>query len=269
MTQQREMDPHSEPAGPATPEPPQPGTGRPTPPAATEPELPAESAQVPPPSRGRLVAEAVGMAVITLALSFRAIPALQDRRQTFFEDVVVNWFGPQAHGLGRLAEAGFWLPVYLRTNYGGEPYLANTQHGAVYPLNLPFWFLDTSTALELVVLLHFVVAAVAMWAYCRLGLRTSMWAGWLAGVCFTLGAGTLAHITLGGHVEVICLMPLIFLTGHMALERRRLGWVVACAASIGLGFLAGHVEVWLYIMVALALYGLAWILFRDRGGILL
>jgi hypothetical protein len=220
------------------------------------------------PTRRRLLAEAVGIAAITVGVAYWAIPALRDRRQTFYEDVIVNWFGPQAHGLRELARRGIWLPIWLRTNYGGEPYMANTQHGAVYPGNLPFWFLPTATAFEVVIIAHFILASVAMWAYCRIGLRTSMWAGWLAAVCFTMGASTLAHITLGGQVEVICLMPLIFLTGHMALERRTLRWVVACAISIGLGFLAGHVEEWLYIMVALALYGAAWVLLRERGGIL-
>jgi len=219
-------------------------------------------------SRRRLAAEAAGIVLITLAMAYQAIPALRDRRQTFFEDVILNWFGPQAHGLGRLADAGIWLPVWLRTNYGGEPYLANTQHGAVYPGNLPFWFLPTSTALEVVVVVHFAISAAAMWAYCRLGLRTSMWAAWLAAVCFTFGGATLAHITLGGQVQVICLMPVVFLTGHMALQQRTMRWVVACAVAIGLAFLAGHVEEWLYIMVALALYGAAWILFSDRGGYL-
>jgi hypothetical protein len=262
MTQQREMEPSTdlESAPPEAPE------SRPSRwrlrPVAVDVEQDER------PTRSRLWAEAVGIAVITIGLAYWAIPALRDRRQTFYEDVIVNWFGPQAHGLGELARRGIWLPIWLRTNYGGEPYMANTQHGAVYPGNLPFWFLPTATAFEVVVVAHFVIASVAMWAYCRIGLRTSMWAGWLGAVCFTMGASTLAHITLGGQVEVICLMPLIFLTGHMALERRTLRWVVACAVSMGLGFLAGHVEEWLYIMVALAIYGAAWILFRERGGIL-
>src|SRR5262249_21210720 len=55
---------------------------------------------------------------------------------------------------------------------------------------------------------------------------------------------------------------------HFALERRRLRWVVLTAVAIGLAFLAGHPEEWLYEMAALAAYGGAWILFRDRGGIL-
>jgi len=82
------------------------------------------------PSRRRLLAEAVGIAVITVGLAYWAIPALRDRRQTFYEDVIVNWFGPQAHGLGQLASRGIWLPIWLRTNYGGEPlFQSGRQHG--------------------------------------------------------------------------------------------------------------------------------------------
>ncbi len=214
----------------------------------------------------RLTGEAVGIAMVTLLLSYRAIPPLRDRRQTIFQDVMVNAGAPQWHGFARWVADGIWLPTWLRTNYGGEPYFANTQKGVAYPGNLPYWFLPTSQAIEVVIVLHFVVAAVGMWAYCRLALRTSMWAAWLGAVCFVLGGGTLTHVVMGDQLQVICLTPLVFLTGHMALERRRLRWVVGCAVAIGLTFLAGHAEEWVYVMVTLALYGAAWILFRERGG---
>ena len=259
MTQQRELDPSTDQVEPPA------ATGDSDSPVRPDPETPEGQGDLP--GRRRLLGEAVGISLITVVVAYFSIPALKDRQQTFYEDVINNWFGPQAHGLGELIRKGIWLPVWLRTNYGGEPYLANTQHGATYPGNLPFWLFETSAALEIAVVLHFILASVSMWAYCRFGLRTSMWAGWLAAICFSMGASALAHITLGGQVMVILLMPLTFLTGHMALETRKLRWVVGCAVSIGLGFLAGHVEEWLYIVVALALYGVCWILFKERGGI--
>jgi len=219
-------------------------------------------------SRLRLGGEAFGLTVVTLLLAVWAVPALRDRRQTLYYDVLLNATAPTQHGWARWLADGVRVPSWLRTYYGGVPYLANTQMGAAYPGNIPYWFLPTSLAMEVVVLLHIAIAATAMWAYCRVALRTSMWAAFLGAISLVLGGVTLEHVILGDHLQVLCLMPLVFFTGHMALERRRLRWVVACAVAIGLTFLAGHVEEWLYILVALALYGAAWVVFRERGGYL-
>jgi hypothetical protein len=215
-----------------------------------------------------LAGQVSGITLVTLLLSCWAIPALRDRRQTLFYDVLLNATAPIVHGYARWLADGVLVPSWLRTYYGGGPYFANTQMGTAYPGNIPYWFLPTSLAMEVVVLLHLAVGAVAMWAYCRVGLRTTLWAAWLGAICFVLSGTTLEHVILGDHLQVLCLMPLVFFTGHMALERRRLRWVVSCAVAIGLAFLAGHVEEWLYIMVALALYGAAWVVLRERGGYL-
>jgi len=249
---------------------------RPPPAAPTEQAVsrgddPAEPRDVPRDGAGRrlrLTGEAFGITLITLLLSCWAVPALRDHRQTLFYDVLLNATAPISRARAEWLADGVWLPSWLRTYYGGGPYFANTQMGVAYPGNIPYWFLPTSAAMEVVVLLHLAVAAAGMWAYCRVGLRTTMWGAWLGAICFVLGGTTLEHVILGDHLQVLCLMPLVFFTGHMALERRRLRWVVSCAVAIGLTFLAGHVEEWLYIMVALALYGVAWIVFRERGGYL-
>src|SRR5262249_23980264 len=133
---------------------------------------------------------------------------------------------------------------------------------------LPFLLFSPSTALDMMVFTHFALACLGMWAYLRLALRTSLWASMLGALCFTGGAVMLGHIILGNQLQVICLMPYLFLCAHFALERRRLRWVVLTAVAIGMAFLAGHPEEWLYEMASLAAYGGAWILFRDRGGIL-
>ena len=138
--------------------------------------------------------------------------------------------------------------------------MANLQHAVLYPGNLPFWFLPTSTALEVVAALHVALAGTFMWAYCRLALRTSRWGAALAGLAFGLGSVTLAHIILLNQLQVIAWMPLVLLFGHLALEQGRLRWVVLTGVAAGLQLLAGHPEEWVYTLFALASYGLAWTL---------
>jgi hypothetical protein len=206
------------------------------------------------------------MAMLGAVLGWYYIPALKDSTQTLVYDVFINALAPEHHGLSEWLRGGV-LPLWSRTVYGGAPFLANIQHGTLYPGNLPYLFWSTSSALEVVILLHLAIACVSMFGFLRFGLRTSLWAAVLGAICFTVGGSTMQHTVLGNQFQVICLMPLLFLTGHFALERRRLRWTVLTAVAIGLSFLAGHPEQWLYAMLSLAAYGAAWILARERGGV--
>jgi hypothetical protein len=211
------------------------------------------------PSRRVLALEGLLVYLVFQLLTIPFLPALRDLRQTFYDDVMLGFFGPEKHGLARLLRAGM-LPTWLDNQFGGEPFIANLQHGVFYPGNLPFWLLPTTTGLEVVVALHLALAAVGMWAYCRLGLRTSRWGAALAGLAFGLGAVTLQHIILLNQLQVMAWMPLVLLFGHLALERGGLRFVVLTGVTLGVQLLAGHPEYWVYTLVALAGYGLAWTL---------
>jgi hypothetical protein len=160
--------------------------------------------------------------------------------------------------LAGLLRGGF-LPTWLDNQYGGEPFLANLQHGVLYPGNLPFWVLpSTSMALEVVVAAHIAFAGLGMWLFCRVGLGTGRWGAVLAGLAFGFGSVTLQHIILLNQLQVIAWMPLVLALGHLALESGRLRYVVLCGIAAGLQLLGGHPEEWVYTLFALATYGLAW-----------
>ena len=188
-------------------------------PAGTAPEGPASGPPAPPSRPGRALAlEGLVVYLVLQALTVAFLPALRSARESFYDDVLLGFFAPEKHGLARLLRDGF-LPTWLDNQYGGEPFLANLQHAVLYPGNLPFWFLPTSTALEAVAALHVALAGVGMWAYCRVALRTG-WAGAaLAGLAFGFGSVTLQHIILLNQLQVIAWLPLVLLFGHLALER--------------------------------------------------
>jgi Bacterial membrane protein YfhO len=214
-------------------------------------------------SRRALLLEGLVVYLVFLALTVVFLPALGSASETFYDDVLLGFFGPEKHGLAELLRSGF-LPTWLDNQYGGEPLLANLQHGVLYPGNLPFWLLSTSTALEVVVAGHLAFAGLCMWAYCRFALRTG-WAGAaLAGLAFGFGSVSLQHIILLNQLQVIAWMPLVLLFGHLALEQGRLRWVVLTGVAAGLQLLAGHPEEWVYTLFALAAYGLAWTLAAPR-----
>jgi glycosyltransferase involved in cell wall biosynthesis/SAM-dependent methyltransferase len=207
--------------------------------------------------RRRMLAEGALVYLAFQLLTVLFLPALRVRDQTFYQELLVATLGPQKRGIAQLLRQGI-LPTWLRDQWGGEAFIANIQTGVLYPGHIPFWVLPTSLGLKVVVALHVAFAAVGMWAYCRIGLRTGRWAAVIAGLGFGFGGLTLQHIVLTNQLEVIAWMPLVLLFTHLALERGRLRYVVLSGVAVGLQFLAGHPEEWLYTLVTMALYGVFW-----------
>jgi len=216
----------------------------------------------------RLLVEGGLVAVVANLLTLAFLKPLRTAGETFYGDVLIGWFGPEKHGtaqfLAQFPKYGF-LPTWTRDHWAGEPFMANLQHAVLYPGNLPFWVLDTSVALKVVAATHIALAAAGMWAYTRIGLRTSMWGSLVAALAFGFGAQTLHHIVLINQLEVIAWTPLVLLGGHLVLTKGRLRDMVGTALAIGMQFLAGHPEEWVYTLVCLALAGVVWALLGDLG----
>lgn len=216
-----------------------------------------EVALPPLPSRRRLWLEGLGVFAAYQLFTIVVLKALRVSGATFFQDVLVNGIGPDRQAAADYLRDGFF-PTWTRDLFGGVPFIANIQHAVYYVGNAPWLFLPTSTALQVVVATTIAFAAFSMWCYCRFALRTSMEAAVLGGLAFGFGGVSLQHIILTNQLQAISWMPLVLLFGHLALERGRLRWVVATAFAIGMQFLAGHPEEWVYTVGALALYGTVW-----------
>ncbi len=208
------------------------------------------------PARGLLI-EGLAVWVTFQALTVAFFEALRTRGATFYQDVLIAATGPEKFGMSAWLRDGI-LPIWARDQYLGEPFAANLQHGLFYPGNLPFWLFKTSIGLKLTLVAHIAFAAVAMWAFCRIALRTGSWGAVVAGLAYGFGGSLLQHIILISHLQVMAWIPVMFLFAHLALETRRVRFVVLTAVAIGMEFLSGHPEWWLYSLVALALYAIAW-----------
>jgi hypothetical protein len=222
------------------------------------------TARIPPALRRWL--EGALVALMGAVLSYRTLPALRDRGQAFYNDVTTQALGPDRHGLAQLLRDGVW-PSWLRSAYGGEPYLANSQHGVLYPGNLPFWLIrHTGVALDMMIWAHLVLAFLGAWFLVRVAWRRGFWAGAVAAVLFGLGSQLLTHTVLGDQLQGTALAPWVLAATHLALDRGRLRHVVGFSVATGLQFLAGHPEMWLYTLGMCVTYALAWTWRRDPEG---
>ena len=187
------------------------------------------------------------------------------------------------------------VPLWNPYLYGGAPFAADNQSGLFYPINLLFFLLFpevTYPTMELLAVFHFFLAGAFMYIFLRsLSLRGAERRsnlppskGMQPGDCFaefTLSkanvlamtgvsrlaalAGAIAFmfsdlfITHFGNLNMIAVaawLPLIFLCYHRAVTEERPGMAVAAGAFLGLATLAGHIQITLFIALALALYTL-------------
>ncbi|MGB8651476.1 MAG: hypothetical protein WCD35_12530, partial [Mycobacteriales bacterium] len=200
-------------------------------------------------------------------LTWFFFPAVRDRGEAFYQELLVNALSPDREGAGWYLRHG-QLPAWARDTYAGAPYAAQIQHALYYPGNLPFTFLaHPATALDLVLALSVAWAALGAWAYCRYALRTSYLASVLGGLAFGFGGMALQHVTLTNQLQALSWLPWVLLFAHLALDTGRWRHVVLTALAIGLGLLSGHPEEWVYTLGALVTYAAFWVLGGPRAGL--
>ena len=207
---------------------------------------------------------------------------------------LVSFLYPLYHFAARNLRRGI-IPLWNPYLYGGAPFAADNQSGLFYPVNLLFFFLFpdvTYPTMELLAVFHFFLAGAFMYIYLRsLSLRGAERRsnlppskGMQPGDCFaefTLSkanvlamtgvsrsaalAGAIAFmfsdlfITHFGNLNMIAVaawLPVIFLCYYRAIAEERPGMAVAAGAFLGIATLAGHIQITLFIALALALYTL-------------
>lgn len=166
------------------------------------------------------------------------------------------------------------IPLWNPYIFGGTPFLADIQTALFYPPNLLTYILSdplTYRDLEYLSVLHFYVAGAGMYALLRFGpfrptgrplARSAALAGALA-----FGFSDL-FVTHFGNLNLIATaawMPLVFLFFARALgpevrgqaapsPRVRVALALAAGVLLGVAFFAGHIQPFLMIALALALY---------------
>ncbi len=171
------------------------------------------------------------------------------------------------------------LPLWNPYIFGGMPFVGDIQSALFYPPNLFVYFLSNPLAyrdLELLAVLHFYIAGAGMYAFSRYaplradgrGLhRLAALAGALA---FAFSDLFITHFGNLNLIAAAAWLPLIFLFFMRALERRddappfsihqifsepaALRDAMLSGIFLALAFFAGHVQPYLFSLLALGLY---------------
>ena len=158
------------------------------------------------------------------------------------------------------------IPLWNPYLFGGAPFVGDIQSGIFYPINLLAFFISNPFSfrdMELLPVLHFFIAGAGMYAFLRCGrLGTNSRApltraACLAGaIAFEFGDLFITHFGNLNIVATIAWMPLVLLFYRRAVLDRRPALAVISGIFLAVAFFAGHIQMFLFIVIALVLFAL-------------
>lgn len=146
------------------------------------------------------------------------------------------------------------VPLWNPYLFMGAPFLANSQAGVLYPLNLALAWLPTLRAINVTIILHLALAGAGAYILARRSLGLGRLAAWLGAATFSLGGYLSAQVEHVNQLQALAWMPLLLTFFDLALERWRL--TLALAGVLAIQFLAGHTQSVFISLVGLGLYAL-------------
>ncbi len=146
------------------------------------------------------------------------------------------------------------LPLWNPYLFMGAPFLANSQAGVLYPLNLALAWLPTTRAINATIILHLWQAGVGTYLFARRSLGLGRLAAWLSGVTFALGGYLSAQVEHVNQLQALAWLPLLLTFFDLALERWQMAF--ALAGVLAAQWLAGHTQSVFISLVGLSVYAL-------------
>lgn len=172
---------------------------------------------------------------------------------------LASFLYPVYHYAARSLKQGV-IPLWNPYLYGGAPFVGDIQSGLFYPVNLLVFLLVpelTYPLMELLAMLHFFLAGAFMYLCLQCldqRMRMSRLAALGGAIAFMFSDLFITHFGNLNMIAVAAWLPLIFLFYHRAMLERRLSRAAWAGLFFGIATLAGHIQITLFIALALALY---------------
>ncbi len=183
----------------------------------------------------------------------------------FTSDIMNEGF-PYRHYISEALKKGE-LPTWLPYIYGGIPLLARAEAGVCYPFNLLlFGLLPPYVALNLVILLTLITAALGMYFYAR-ELDVGMSGALVAALSFAYSGFMVSHIKHLSMVGTVCWFPFGLLVIERAFRRRAPSQLLWLGCVFGLQHLSGHTQTAYYSGLVYVCYvGFRLLSFKEKAG---
>jgi hypothetical protein len=147
------------------------------------------------------------------------------------------------------------FPLWNPYLYGGAPFIGEIQAGLFYPVNWAVWLLGPTVSyrsLEMLSIFHIWWAGAGMYLYLRGRVRGM--AALVGAIAFMFSDLFLTHFGNLNLIAVAAWLPWVFWAYERALARQGMRWAVVGGALLGIATLAGHLQVTIFIGLALTIY---------------
>ena len=197
---------------------------------------------------------------------------LLNQHTLFFRDTQLL-FVPMKHFLEECLHQ-HELPLWNPRLFCGTPFMSDIQAGLFYPLSVVFYFVPVPQALNIFVVVHYILAAYFVYALTR-HWNCSMPAASLAALCFTLGGYLVSTANVLNNLQSAIWLPMIFLSLEKGRRCHAIFYRLLGAIFLAIQFLGGEPQLLLFTLVLVFAHNLivnretSWLQHTARTGIVL
>ncbi|MFW5868977.1 MAG: hypothetical protein ACOCX2_14225, partial [Armatimonadota bacterium] len=147
------------------------------------------------------------------------------------------------------------VPLWNTQMLSGTPFVGNGQSAVFYPETWLHYALDPLKALGWATFAFYLIAGWGMYALVRV-LGAGPLGGAIGGITFMLSGFFTGWLTFPSLRSVAAWLPLALVGVELAVRRMAPAWLGLTALAVGMQFLAGHLQISIYVLLAIAGYAI-------------
>lgn len=149
------------------------------------------------------------------------------------------------------------IPLWNPYLFGGVPFLAAGQSSALYPASLLFYILPIDRAFGYFVALQLALAATMMFAFMRV-IGVHRFGAMVSAITYAFSAFFVVSTTFPMIISAAAWLPAILACVEIIItankKSRQILFTLVGAILLGVQFLAGHIEISMYVLIVTAFY---------------
>jgi multisubunit Na+/H+ antiporter MnhG subunit len=180
---------------------------------------------------------------------------------------------PNYHFAAQSLQNGI-IPLWNPHLYSGIPFAADAQSGLFYPPNLLIFLLSPNLnieTLEYLAVFHFWLAGFGMFLFLQHSplaakLRLHPLAALTGAIAFEFSDLFIVHFGNLNMIAVAAWLPLVMLAFQNAVAQRKTNFALTAGALLAIATLASHIQITLFILLALGPYALWEVFWPGQAG---
>lgn len=157
------------------------------------------------------------------------------------------------------------IPLWNPYLFAGVPFLAAGQHSALYPFSLLFYVLPIDRAYGYFVALQIAIAALTMFAFARV-LGLGRFSATISAIAYAFSGFMIVSTAFPMIISAAAWLPAVLACVELIVRSkdasRQVLFALIGAILLGIQFLAGHIEISIYVLIVTAFYS-AWRVFQT------